>query len=171
MEKRKNIITFAGTPMTLVGKAIKVGQIAPDFKVIATDLSEVTLKNYEGKVKVLSIVPSLDTGVCDAQTRWFNQNVTNLSSDVVVLTISMDLPFAQKRYCGANGIENVVTLSDYRYADFGQNYGCLIEELRLLTRTIVILDKDNTVKYVQYVPEVTTPPDYDKAVASLKSLL
>ncbi len=171
MEKRQNAITFAGNPLTLAGSEIKVGQQAPDFQVIANDLSSVSLKDFEGKVKVFSIVPSLDTGVCDAQTRWFNQFATSLSNDVVVLTVSMDLPFAQKRFCGAAGIENVITLSDYRYASFGEAYGVLIDELRLLTRAIVIADKDNVVRYVEIVPEVTTPPNYEKAEEALKAIV
>ena len=111
MEKRTGVVTFAGNPITLVGPEIKVGQQAPDFTVLSNDLQPKTLKDYDGKVKVISVVPSLDTGVCDAQTRWFNQDATGLSDDVVVLTISMDLPFAQKRWCGAAGVDKVETLS------------------------------------------------------------
>ena len=126
MEKRTGVVTFAGGPITLVGPEVKVGQQAPDFTVLSNDLQPKTLKDYEGKVKVISVVPSLDTGVCDAQTRWFNQDATSLSEDVVVLTISMDLPFAQKRWCGAEGIENAIMLSDYFDHSFGRDYALLI---------------------------------------------
>lgn len=168
MEKRTGVVTFAGNPITLVGPEIKVGQQAPDFTVLSNDLQPKTLKDYEGKVKVISVVPSLDTGVCDAQTRWFNQDVTKLSDDVVVLTVSMDLPFAQARWCGAAGVNNVITLSDHKDASFGQNYGFLIEELRLLSRGVVVINKDNKVTYVEYVPEVTNPVNFDAVLAAVK---
>ena len=171
MEKRTGVITFVGNPMTLVGKEVKVGDKAPDFTLLDNGLAVKTLKDYEGKVKIFSVVPSLDTGVCDAQTRWFNQNVTALSDDVVVLTVSMDLPFAQKRWCGAAGVENVVTLSDHKDASFGTNYGFLIEELRLLTRGIVVVDKNDKVTYVEYVPEVTNAVNLDAAVEAAKAAL
>nr|WP_252895889.1 thiol peroxidase [Veillonella rogosae] len=147
----------------------KVGQQAPDFTVIGNDLQAKTLKDFEGKVKVISVVPSLDTGVCDAQTRWFNQDATALSEDVVVLTVSMDLPFAQKRWCGAAGVDKVITLSDHRDASFGENYGFLIEELRLLTRGVVVINKDNKVTYVEYVPEVTQAVNFDAALEAIKA--
>ncbi len=171
MEKRSNAVTFAGNPVTVVGAELAVGQKAPDFSLTANDLSTKTLADYEGKVKVISVIPSIDTGVCDAQTRWFNQNVTALGEDVVVLTVSVDLPFAQKRWCAASGIENVVTLSDYKTVEFGKSYGFLIEELRLLSRGIVILDKENVVRYVEYVPEITTAVNFDVAVTATKELL
>ena len=126
------------------------------------------MADFDGKVKVISVVPSLDTGVCDAQTRWFNQDVTKLSDDVVVLTVSMDLPFAQARWCGAAGVNNVITLSDHKDASFGQNYGFLIEELRLLSRGVVVINKDNKVTYVEYVPEVTNPVNFDAVLAAVK---
>ena len=171
MEKRTGVITFVGNPMTLVGKEVKVGDKAPDFTLLDNGLAVKTLKDYEGKVKIFSVVPSLDTGVCDAQTRWFNQNATALSNDVVVLTVSMDLPFAQKRWCGAAGVENVVTLSDHKDASFATNYGFLIEELRLLTRGIVVVDKNDKVTYVEYVPEVTNAVNFDAAVEAAKAAL
>lgn len=171
MIERKNVITFGGTPVTLVGSELKVGQKAPDFKVIDNDLQERSLKDYEGKIKIFSIVPSLDTGVCDAQTRWFNQEASQLSDDVVILTISMDLPFAQKRWCGAAGVDRVTTLSDYRYADFGEKYGYLIKELRLLARGIVVADKNDKVVYTETVPEVTHAVNFDAVVAAVKGLL
>lgn len=168
MEKRTGIITFAGGPLTLVGPEVKVGQQAPDFTLLDNELNVKTLADFDGKVKVISVVPSLDTGVCDAQTRWFNQDVTKLSDDVVVLTVSMDLPFAQARWCGAAGVNNVITLSDHKDASFGQNYGFLIEELRLLSRGVVVINKDNKVTYVEYVPEVTNPVNFDAVLAAVK---
>lgn len=171
MEKRTGVITFLDNPMTLVGPEVKVGEKAPAFTVLDNDLKPRTLADYEGKVKVISVVPSLDTGVCDAQTRWFNQNATKLSDDVVILTISMDLPFAQKRWCGAANIDHVVTLSDHKDASFGTAYGFLIDELRLLTRGIVVIGKDDKVAYVEYVPEVTHAVNFDAAVESVKKLI
>ena len=168
MEKRTGVITFAGGPLTLVGPEVKVGQQAPNFTLLDNELNVKTLADFDGKVKVISVVPSLDTGVCDAQTRWFNQDVTKLSDDVVVLTVSMDLPFAQARWCGAAGVNNVITLSDHKDASFGQNYGFLIEELRLLSRGVVVINKDNKVTYVEYVPEVTNPVNFDAVLAAVK---
>ncbi len=169
MEKRENVVTFAGNPVTLLGSEVKVGQTAPAFTVVANDLSPKTLADFAGKVKVISVVPSLDTGVCDAATRYFNKEATGLGEDVVVLTISVDLPFAQKRWCGAAGVENVVTLSDYQTTDFGLNYGFLIEGLRLLTRGVVVVDKEDKVTYVEYVPEVTTQVNFDAAIEAVKA--
>ncbi len=171
MEKRTGVITFLDNPMTLVGPEVKVGEKAPAFTVLDNDLKARTLADYEGKVKVISVVPSLDTGVCDAQTRWFNQNATKLSDDVVILTVSMDLPFAQKRWCGAANIDRVITLSDHKDASFGTAYGFLIDELRLLTRGIVVIDKDDKVAYVEYVPEVTHAVNFDAAVDAVKKLI
>lgn len=171
MEKRTGVVTFAGGPVTLVGPEVKVGQAAPDFTLLDNGLAPKTLKDFAGKVKVISVVPSLDTGVCDAQTRWFNQDATKLSDDVVVLTVSMDLPFAQKRWCGAAGVENVVTLSDHKDASFGENYGFLIEELRLLTRGVVVIDKNDKVTYVEYVPEVTHAVNFDATIEAIKAAL
>lgn len=170
MLKRENEITFLSNPITILGAKVEVGQKAPDFKLIDNGLGTKSLADFAGKVKVLSVVPSLDTGVCDAATRWFNQNVTALGEDVVVLTISMDLPFAQKRWCGAAGIENVVTLSDYQTGNFGTDYGLLIEGLRLLTRGVVVIDKDDTIRYVEYVPEVTQQVNFDAVTELVKSL-
>jgi len=170
MEKRTGVITFLNNPMTLVGKEVKVDEQAPDFTLLDNDLQAKTLKDYEGKVKIISVVPSLDTGVCDAQTRRFNVEAAKLSDDVVILTVSMDLPFAQKRWCGAAGIDKVVTLSDHKEASFGTNYGFLIEELRLLTRGIVVIGKDNKVAHVEYVPEVTHEVNFDAALEAAKKL-
>lgn len=163
--------TFKNGPVTLIGNEVKVGDQAPDFKVLANDLSEVTLKNVEGKIALFSVVPSLDTGVCDQQTRKFNEAAAEFGDNVVVYTVSMDLPFAQKRWCGAAGIENVITVSDHRNASFGEAYGVLIEELRLLTRSIFVVDATGKVAYVEYVPEATNHPDYDAAIAAVKALV
>ena len=171
MEKRTGVVTFAGNPIALLGKEVKVGDKAPAFTLLDNGLSEKTLADYAGKVKVISVVPSLDTGVCDAQTRWFNQNVSKLGDNVVVLTVSVDLPFAQKRWCGAAGIDQVETLSDHRDLSFGENYGFILEGLRLLSRGIVVIDKDDVVRYVEYVPEVTSAVNFDAAEAATKALV
>ena len=171
MEKRTGVVTFAGNPIALLGKEVKVGDKAPAFTVLDNGLGEKTLADYAGKVKVISVVPSLDTGVCDAQTRWFNQNVSKLGENVVVLTVSVDLPFAQKRWCGAAGIDQVETLSDHRDLSFGENYGFILEGVRLLSRGIVVIDKDDVVRYVEYVPEVTSAVNFEAAEAATKALV
>ncbi len=171
MEKRTGVVTFAGNPIALLGKEVKVGDKAPAFTLLDNGLGEKTLADYAGKVKVISVVPSLDTGVCDAQTRWFNQNVSKLGENVVVLTVSVDLPFAQKRWCGTAGIDQVETLSDHRDLSFGENYGFVLEGLRLLSRGIVVIDKDDVVRYVEYVPEVTSAVNFDAAEAATKALV
>ena len=171
MEKRTGVVTFAGNPIALLGKEVKVGDKAPAFTLLDNGLGEKTLADYAGKVKVISVVPSLDTGVCDAQTRWFNQNVSKLGENVVVLTVSVDLPFAQKRWCGAAGIDQVETLSDHRDLSFGENYGFILEGLRLLSRGIVVIDKDDVVRYVEYVPEVTSAVNFDAAEAATKAIV
>ncbi|WP_406241769.1 thiol peroxidase [Tissierella carlieri] len=170
MEKRKDLVTMGGNPVTLLGKEIKVGDKAPEFTVLKSDLSLFTLEDAGNEVKIISVVPSLDTGVCELQTINFNETATELG-DVTVLTISVDLPFAQKRFCSANNIDKVITLSDHKDLSFGMNYGFVIEEFRLLSRGIVILDKDNVVRYVEYVNEVTNHPDYDKAIEEVKKLI
>lgn len=167
MVETKRTTKMRGKPLGLVGSVIKVGQKAPDFKLLAIDFSEVELSQSRGKVRLLSVVHSLDTNVCDLQTQRFEQEAGNFK-DVVIYAISMDLPFAQARYCGAHDIKNLKTLSDHREASFGRAYGVLIEKLRLLSRAIFIIDRDDTVRYVEYVPEVTQPPDYDKAIEALK---
>lgn len=161
-------VTFKGKPVTLVGNEVKVGDQAPDFKVLANDLSEVTLADSKGKVRLISVVPSIDTGVCDAQTRRFNEEAAKLDN-VQILTISVDLPFAQKRWCGANGIDNVQMLSDHRDVSFGEAYGVLIKELRLLARAIFVVDSNDQVTYVEYVSEVTDHPNYDAAIEAAKN--
>jgi thiol peroxidase len=168
--ERTGKITFQSNPLTLVGPEIKVGDKAPDFKVLDKDLSEVKLSDFAGKIKIISATPSLDTPVCDMQARRFNQETDKLGDDVVVMNISMDLPFAIARFCSAAGIDKIKTLSDHRDAAFGNAYGVLIKELRLLTRAIFVLDKTNVVKYVELVPEITNAPDYDKVLAFLKGM-
>lgn len=161
------VVTMNGSPLTLSGSQLEVGDSAPDFEVLANDLSPVKLSAFRGKVVVISAVPSLDTPVCDIQTRKFNERAAELGDGVVVLTISMDLPFAQRRWCGAAGIENVQTLSDHRGAEFGNAFGVLIEELRLLARAVFIVDADGIVRYRQIVDELTNEPDYDSAIEAV----
>ena len=162
-------VTFKNEPITILGEEVKIGSVAPDFTVLANDLSEKTLKDYEGKKKLISAVPSLDTGVCSQQTRKFNEEAAN-EQDGVVLTISNDLPFAQKRWCAAEGLDNVITLSDHRDLSFGENFGVIMKELRLLARSVFVLDKDNKVVYAEIVSEGTNHPDYDKALEAFKNL-
>lgn len=166
-EERHMQLTMRGNPITLVGQPIEVGQDAPDFTVVDNNMQTVTLKDTSG-VRLFASVPSLDTGVCDAEVRRFNEEATKLG-DVKVYVFSMDLPFAQKRWCGAAGVENVVTLSDHREASFGKNYGVLIDGLRLLARAIFVVDSNNKVTYVEYVPEVSSHPDYDKALDAVRA--
>ncbi|MBN2136463.1 MAG: thiol peroxidase [Sedimentisphaerales bacterium] len=168
MESRK--IKMKGNPLTLSGDGVKVGEAAPDFAVLANDLSEVRLSDFRGKVVVISSVPSLDTPVCDVQTRRFNEQAGSLGDGVAVLTISMDLPFAQKRWCGAAGIKNVQTLSDHREASFGAAFGLLIEELRLLARAVFVVDGGGVVRYIQVVDELTNEPDYDAAFKAINEV-
>jgi len=169
VQERKGVITFKGNPMTLLGPEIKVGDQAPDFKVTANDLSEVTLASTKGKVRLMSVVPSLDTPVCDMQTKRFNEEASNFPGNVVVLTLSVDLPFAQARWCGATGSDKVQTLSDYKESSFGEAYGVLIKELRLLSRAIFIVGADDKVQYVEYVKEVTEHPNYDQVLNALRA--
>ncbi|WP_110114114.1 thiol peroxidase [Bacillus sp. CGMCC 1.16541] len=161
-------VTFKGNEVTLAGNPVKVGDTAPNFTVLANDLSEVTLNDTKGSVRLISVVPSIDTGVCDAQTRRFNEEAAQLDN-VKVLTVSVDLPFAQKRWCGANGIENVQTLSDHRDLSFGEAYAVAIKELRLLARSIFVVDANDKVTYVEYVNEVTDHPNYEAAIEAAKA--
>jgi len=170
MGERAGIITTHGNPLTLVGNEVEVGEKAPDFTALDHELKPVGLDAFAGKVVVLSSVPSLDTPVCDTETRRFNEEAGRLGDDVAIVTISMDLPFAQKRWCGAAGIENVVTLSDHRDASFGTAYGVLIKELRLLARAVFVVDRQRVVRYVELVKEVTEEPDYEAALAAVRAL-
>jgi thiol peroxidase len=164
-------VTFKNNPVTLLGNEVKVGDKAPDFTVLANDLSPVTLKDSEGKIRLFATVPSLDTGVCDAETRRFNEEAAKLGDDVIVYTVSVDLPFAQKRWCGAAGIDRVVTVSDHKDLSFGKAYGVAIEELRLLARAVFVVDREGIVRYVEYVSETTNHPDYEAAIKAVKELL
>ncbi len=170
MSEIKGKVTFKGNPVTLVGNEIKVGDKAPGFTVLGADLNPVKLSDFDGKVKVIAVYPSIDTGVCQAQNRRFNAEASNLG-DAVILSVSCDLPFAQKRFCAAEGLDKVVTLSDHKEVDFGIKYGFLIKELRLLARGTVVIDKKGFVKYVEYVPEIATEPDYDAALNVIREIL
>jgi len=160
-----------GSSLTLVGNKVEVGDSAPDFEIVANDLSPVKFSSFRGKVCIISSVPSLDTAVCDTMTRRFNEEAGNLGDDVVVLTISMDLPFAQERWCGAAGVKNVQTLSDHRDASFGKAFGVLIKELRLLARAVFVVDKEGVVRHIQIVDELTNEPDYEAALKAAKELV
>lgn len=170
MEERTGLITMKGNPLTLQGKALKVGDKAPDVELLDNNLGPVRLSSFRGHVVVISSVPSLDTPVCDMETRRFNEEAGRLSDDVVVLTVSMDLPFAQKRWCGAAGVDRVITLSDYREASFGSAYGVLIKELRLLAREVFVLDREGVVQYIHLVREIAEEPDYQAVLEAVKKL-
>lgn len=170
MKRNEGIITFAGNPMTILGEMISTGVQAPDFTLTDNNLQPVKLSDYNGKVRIISVMPSIDTGVCAAQTRKFNVEATQ-HEDVVVMTVSVDLPFALKRFCGAEGIDKAITLSDYKAREFADKYGFMIEELGLLARGVVVVDQKGQVIYVEYVKEVTTEPDYEKALQAVKNVL
>jgi thiol peroxidase len=171
MQERAGLVTMKGNPVTLIGPELKVGDKAPDFIVVDNDLSQVNLESFRGKVCIISAVPSLDTPVCDMETRRFNSEASRLGSDVVVLTISMDLPFAQKRWCGAAGVDRVVTLSDHRDGSFGRAYGVLIKDLRLLARAVFVIDKEGRITYLELVKEIASEPDYEGVLAAVAELL
>jgi thioredoxin-dependent peroxiredoxin len=167
--ERNGIIKFQGNPLTLLGPELKIGDRAPEFELVNTDLSLVKLSNSAGKVRILSVVPSVDTPVCDQQTRKFNELATTLHNTEVI-TISMDLPFAFARWCAGAGVDKLKTLSDYRGAKFGTDYGVLIKELYLDTRAVFVIDGDGIIKYIEIVSEVTALPNFDKALSIAKSL-
>lgn len=169
VQERKNAITFKGGPLTLVGPELKVGDQAPNFKLIDTALKPVTLADSKGKTRVISVVPSIDTPVCDLQTKRFNQEASKLPDDVAVITVSMDLPFAQGRWCGLAGADKIQMLSDYQEHAFGKAYGVLIKELGLLSRSVFVVGPDDRVRYVEYVKEITEHPDYGKVLGSIKA--
>ncbi len=170
MEERTGIVTMGGNPVTLVGKEVKTGDVAPDFEVVDTGLNPVKFASFKGKVSVILSVPSLDTPVCDLEAQHFDTEIAKLPFDVEVLTISMDLPFALKRWCGARGVKKVKTFSDHRDASFGLAYGVLIKEVRLLARAIFVVDSENVVRYAQLVKEVTDEPDYDSVLNAVHNL-
>lgn len=161
--------TFKGEFVTIIGKQLKVGEQLPDFTLVNPDLVKQSLADFEGKKKVLSIVPSVDTGICDAQTRQFNQALSDMENTVVV-TVSCDLPFAQKRWCGASGIENALLLSDYYDQSFGKAYGVLMEEWNLLARAVIVANEQNEITYVEYLDNVNSHPDYEAAINAVKEL-
>lgn len=171
MSESARTVTMKGAPLALTGTPVKVGDAMPDVTLVSGDLAPVSLSSLKGKVLVLSAVPSLDTPVCAVQTRRFNQEAAALGDGVRILTISMDLPFAQKRWCGAEGIDRVTTLSDHRDAAFGKAYGVLLKDLRLLARAVFVVDRAGVVRLVQCVPEITHEPDYAAVLDAVKKLL
>ncbi|HRX87306.1 MAG TPA: thiol peroxidase [Phycisphaerae bacterium] len=168
MTERQGAITFKGGPMTLLGPEIKVGDKLPAFKVTGQDLADITPEKYAGKVLVISVVPSIDTPVCATQTRKFNEQAAKLSDAVRILTVSLDLPFAAKRFCAAEGISAVETGSDYKHQQFGTDFGVKIKELGLLCRAVFVVDKGGKVVHAEYVKEATNEPDYEAALAAAK---
>lgn len=169
-EERSGLVTLKGNPVTLLGPAIKPGDDAPDVELLTNDLEPFKLSSLKGKVAVLITVPSLDTQVCDVETKRFNDEAQKLGDGVAVVVISVDLPFAQKRWCGAAGVSAVQTLSDHRDTAFGVAYGVLIQGVRLLARAIFVVDKDGDVRYVQIVPEVAQEPDYAAVLDAVRGL-
>jgi len=170
MQERKGLVTMKGNPLTLVGNEVKVGDVMPDCEVVGKELAPVKLSSFRGKVCIISSFPSLDTSVCDMMTRRFNEEAVALGSDVVVLAISMDLPFAQDRWCIAADVKNVNMFSDHRTASFGQAFGVLIKELRLLARAVFVVDREGIVRYTQIVDELTHEPDYEAVLEAVKGL-
>jgi thiol peroxidase len=170
MEERTGIITMRGNPLTLVGNEVKIGEAAPDFTALDNGLAPVKLSAFRSKICILSSVPSLDTPVCDMETRKFNEEAAKLGDGIKILTISMDLPFAQKRWCGAAGVANLQTLSDHKEAQFGMSYGVLIKELRLLARAVFLVDGKGILRYIQVVKEVTQEPNYEEIWGALKKM-
>jgi thioredoxin-dependent peroxiredoxin len=171
MTERKGVVMINGNPLTLLGNELKVGDTAPDFEVLDQDLKPVRLSLFKGKPLVIVSVPSIDTAVCDLETKRFNKEASRLSNDVQIITISMDLPFAQKRWCDDTATKDVHLYSDYRDANFGNAYGVLIKELRLLARTIFIVDGKGKISYIQYVKETTDEPDYDDVLEGIKKAI
>lgn len=164
-------VTFGGKKLNLYGELVKVSDKAPDFKAVNNDLSSFDSKENQGKVVVYSVVPSIDTGVCSLQARTFNEEAEKLGDDVIVITVSCDLPFAQKRFCAQEGIKNSISISDYKDHDFGKKYGFLIEDLALLSRGVVIVDKNGKIAYTEYVKEVTNEVNFEAALEAVKALI
>lgn len=169
MSNRK--VIFGGNSVDLIGNELKIGDKALEFSVLDISLKPVKLSDFKGKVKLISVFPSIDTSVCSIQNHKFNSEAGSYGKNVAFLAISMDLPFALKRFCGAEGIDNLITLSDHRDADFGSKYGFLIKDLRLLARGVVIIDKDDKIQYVEVLPEIGKEPNYDAALKALKALI
>lgn len=170
LEEHPGAVTFKGQPLTLMGKPVHVGEKAPNFQVVDNALNLIDFSKFKDKLCIISVVPSLDTPVCDIQTRHFNEAASKLGKDITILTISMDLPFAQARWCGAADVHQVITLSDHRNASFGQAYGLLIKEWRLLGRAVFIVDKDGVIRYTQYIKEISQQPDYNSVLDEAKKL-
>lgn len=166
--ERAEATTLMGKPMTLLGPELKAGDAAPDFQVVDAGMQPMSLKETQGKARIFSVIPSLDTPVCDAQTKRFNEEAAKLP-DVDIYTISMDLPFAQKRWCGAFGVDKVKMLSDHKDGSFGQAYGTLIKDLRIESRAIFVVGSDDKIKYAEYVKEVADHPDYEAALKAAHS--
>lgn len=171
MQKNNVKVKFKGNSIQLLGKEVKVGQKAEDFTVVGNSLNPIKLSDFEGKVVILSVFPSIDTPVCATQNRKFNEQMSNLSDDIVIIGISVDLPFALGRFCGAEGIDKVITTSDYQTFDFSSKYGFMIDGLRLLARGTVVIDREGTVQYVEYVAEATDEPNYEEALNAAKELV
>lgn len=171
MAERTGLVAVEGNPLTITGDELKVGDRAPDFTVVGNDMTSVESKAFDGKVRILAAVPSLDTAVCDTETRRFNEEASKLGDDVVIFTVSMDLPFAQARWCGAAGVERVVTLSDYRGGVFGSAYGVLIKENGLLVRSVFVIDRDGVIRYIEIVDDLTHEPDYEAALDAARELV
>ncbi len=170
MEDTQAVVTFEGNPLTLVGKRPRIGELAPDFEVLSNDMSVVKLSAFREKICIICSAPSLDTSVCDTEVRKFNERATSLGDDVEVLVVSMDLPFAQQRWCGAAGVKNIQTLSDHRKAEFGNAFGVLIEELRLLARAVFVVDAQGIIRYMQIVDELTEEPNYQAALKAVEEI-
>lgn len=170
MTERKGSITMKGQPLTIQGPELTPGEKAPDFKAVDQSMKEVSFSETKGKIRLIAAVPSLDTPVCDLQIKRFNDEAAGLSKDIVIFFVSMDLPFAQKRFCGEFGIKKVKTLSDHRNADFGIKYGVLIKELRLLARAVFLVDKNDTLVYAEYVKDITDHPNYEGALEAIKRI-
>jgi thioredoxin-dependent peroxiredoxin len=168
--ERPGATTMRGNPLTLIGPELKPGDTAPDFTVVDGNLKPVTLRDTGGQVRIISVVPSLDTPVCDAQTKRFNEEAAKLPG-VDILTVSMDLPFAQKRWCGAFGVDKIKMLSDHREGSFGANYGTLIKDMRIESRAIFVVDQSNTIRHAEYVKEVADFPNYEAALSAAKNAL
>lgn len=166
-QERTGAVTFKGGGMTLVGPELKVGDSAPEFKLVDNGMQPVTLASSAGKTRIICTVPSVDTPVCAIETKRFNEEAAKLGEDKIVYVVSLDLPFAQKRFCGAEGTDKIVTLSDYKARAFGESYGVLIKELGLLARAVFVVGPDDKIKYIELVKEVTDQPDYDKAMAAV----
>ncbi len=170
-QERTGVATFKGNPLTLIGPQLKSGDQAPDFSLHSSLVETASLSTYSGKIKLISVVPSIDTGVCDAQTRKFNEAASELGDNVVVLTVSVDLPFAQARWCGAAGVDRVVMLSDYKNHSFSEDYGVYIKEFGLSMRSIFVVDANDKIQYVEYLSEMAEHPNYEEAIAAVKALL